>query len=94
MFIDFFGTWCSNCKAFADLTRTDSELQKALGQAVLLKIYDRTPTFKKYASDSRFPELKVGLPFFVITDQDGNLLYKTSDYQKTDEMALFVSDGH
>jgi thiol:disulfide interchange protein DsbD len=93
VFIDFYGSWCTNCKTFAAMTRTDSKLQESLAQAILLKVYDRTATFKKYAADSRFPELKVGLPFFVITDPDGNLLYKTSDYLKTDEMALFVAEG-
>lgn len=42
-------------------------------------------------SDARFPELRVGLPFFVITDAKGNLLYKTSDFTKTDEMSLLLS---
>lgn len=94
VFIDFYGPWCTNCKAFAAMTRTDGKLRATLAQAVLLKLVDRTPAFQKYADDRRFPELKVGLPFFVITDPHGNLLYKTSDYLKTDEMALFVADGH
>ena len=90
VFVDFFGTWCSNCKAFEHLTQTDEALAKALSSVVLLKIRDTDPQFKTWQTDSRFPELKVGLPFFVIMDASGNLLYKTSDYTRTDEMVLFL----
>jgi thiol:disulfide interchange protein DsbD len=90
VFIDFYGNWCTNCKEFEKLTGSDSELNAALSQGVLLKIYDTSPTFAKYRDDPRFQELKVGLPFFVITDPQGSLLYKTTDYLKTDEMALFL----
>jgi thiol:disulfide interchange protein DsbD len=55
-------------------------------------VYEGSSTFKKYVSDPRFPELKVGLPFFLITDKDGNLLYKTNDYMKSDEMIMFLSN--
>ncbi|MEM7706411.1 MAG: cytochrome c biogenesis protein CcdA [Pseudomonadota bacterium] len=90
VFIDFFGNWCTNCKEFEKLTGSDLALNAALDGAVLLKVYDTSPTFAKYRDDARFQELKVGLPFFVITDPLGNLLYKTTDYLKTDEMALFL----
>ncbi|MEM1435348.1 MAG: cytochrome c biogenesis protein CcdA [Pseudomonadota bacterium] len=90
VFIDFYAHWCANCKAFEQLTGDDPALNAALKQAVLLKIYDTSPTFETYAADPRFAELNVGLPFFVITDATGHLLYKTTDYLKTDEMALFL----
>ena len=90
VFIDFYGNWCTNCKEFEKLTGSDRELNAALKQGVLLKIYDTSPTFAKYREDPRYQELKVGLPFFVITDPQGSLLYKTTDYLKTDEMALFL----
>lgn len=92
VFLDFHGNWCTNCKAFQQITQDDRELNEAMQNAVLYKIYDTAPEFEKYKSDPRFPELKVGLPFFVITDTDGNMLYKTNDYQKTKEMALFLKD--
>jgi thiol:disulfide interchange protein DsbD len=91
VFIDFYGSWCTNCKEFSRLTREDQALRAALRHAVLLKVYDSSPVFEKYLKDPRFPELKVGLPFFVITDAKGNLLYKTNDYLKTDEMILFLT---
>ncbi len=90
VFIDFYGSWCTNCKAFEELTATDEALNRALQNAVLLKVVDTTPAFETYKNDPRFPELKVGLPFFVITDTDGNLIYKTSDYTRTEEMALLL----
>ncbi|EMM97369.1 hypothetical protein LEP1GSC158_2604 [Leptospira interrogans serovar Zanoni str. LT2156] len=51
-----------------------------------MKIKDQDPIFETYAKDPRFEELKIGLPFFVILDADGNLLYKNTDYQDTSTM--------
>ena len=90
IFVDFFGTWCANCAEFEKLTQSDPKLNAALGNAVLLRVQDTVPEFKVWRSDKRFPELKVGLPFFVIMDNDGNLLYKTSDFTRVDEMLLFL----
>lgn len=90
VFIDFYADWCTNCKAFQADLKENNEFRDVLSDQVLLKIYDTDPEFEDYQNDTRFPELKVGLPFFVITDSQGNLLYKTSDYLKTDEMALFL----
>ncbi|HEY6877526.1 MAG TPA: cytochrome c biogenesis protein CcdA [Polyangiales bacterium] len=92
VFVDFHGNWCSNCKAFQERTQDDAQLRTALQNAVLLKVYDSSPLFAAYRDDTRFPELKVGLPFFVITDAKGELLYKTSDFTNTGEMALFLAD--
>lgn len=90
VFIDFYANWCTNCKAFEKMTHEDEELIASMKNAVLLKIYDTTEEFRNYSDDARFPELKVGLPFFVITDTEGELVYKTNDYLKTDEMKLFL----
>ena len=59
---------------------------------MLLKIQDTEPAFTEWQKDARFPELKVGLPFFVIMDVKGNLLYKTSDYTQTEDMLLFLQE--
>jgi thiol:disulfide interchange protein DsbD len=56
----------------------------------LCKIKDSAPDFTKFKNDPRFPELKVGLPFLVVLDSKGNLLYKTSDYTRIDEMMMFL----
>ncbi len=90
VFIEFYGSWCTNCKAFSKLTETDKKFNTALQNAVLLKIYDTNPVFEKYKNDRRFPELKIGLPFILITGPNGDVLYKTNDYLKKDEMMLFI----
>lgn len=90
VFIDFHGDWCTNCKAFQALSQSDQKLNSGLQKAVLLKVYDTSDLFSEYRNDPRFPELKVGLPFFLITDSGGNILYKTTDYTKTEEMLLFL----
>lgn len=92
VFLDFHGNWCSNCKAFQKMALENIALNQALQNAILYKIYDTSPAFKVYREDPRFPELKVGLPFFVITDADGNLIYTSNDYLKTDEIILFLSE--
>jgi thiol:disulfide interchange protein DsbD len=92
VFADFHGDWCTNCKAFQERTLADQQLNEALSRAVLLKVRDTTALFEEYRRDPRFPELKVGLPFFFITDAKDQLLYKTSDYTKSKEMALFLSE--
>lgn len=91
VFVDFYGDWCANCKAFEALAESDASLRAALQDAVLLKVYDTSPLFRSYRDDPRFPELRVGLPFFLITNPEGDVLYKTSDFTKTDEMVLFLS---
>jgi thiol:disulfide interchange protein DsbD len=91
VFIDFYGSWCTNCAAFQQKTQADKVLNEALGHAVLLKIYDTSIAFREFRDDARFPELRVGLPFFLITSAEGHVIYKTSDFTKTDEMMLFLS---
>ncbi|EMK11460.1 MULTISPECIES: protein-disulfide reductase DsbD family protein [Leptospira] len=86
MFVDFYADWCTNCNAFEELTQSDSALNEALQGVVLLKIKDQDPIFETYVKDSRFEELKIGLPLFVILDAEGNLLYKNTDYQDTENM--------
>ncbi|MCH6199762.1 thioredoxin family protein [Aquiflexum sp. LQ15W] len=90
VFVDFHADWCTNCKAFQEKTQKDEQLNAALQNAVLYKVYDTSSEFDKYRNDPRFPELKIGIPFFLITDASGNILYKTSDFTKTEEMILFL----
>lgn len=91
VFVDFHGDWCTNCKAFQKQTQTDEALNVALQNAVLYKVYDTSSEFEKYRNDPRYPELKVGLPFFLITDAKENVIYKTNDFTKTEEMQLFLN---
>lgn len=92
VFVDFHGDWCTNCKAFQKMTQEDKTLNEALQNAVLYKVYDTSAEFEKYRNDERFPELKIGIPFFLITDAEGNVIYKTNDYTRTDEMMLFLEE--
>ncbi|MEK6480461.1 cytochrome c biogenesis protein CcdA [Catalinimonas sp. 4WD22] len=93
VFVDFHGDWCTNCKAFQKMTQEDKALNEALQNAVLYKVYDTSAEFEKYRNDERFPELKIGIPFFLITDAEGNVIYKTNDYTKTEEMMLFLESS-
>lgn len=86
VFADFYADWCSNCKAFEDLTLSDPSLNETLRKAVLLKIRDDDKDFLGYEGDPRFPELKIGLPFFVIFSPEGKVLFKTTNYLNTADM--------
>ena len=91
LFVDFYATWCANCKAFNSLALTHKELNQALQQAVLIKIYDTDPDFKTFQQDQRFPELRgVGgqpfLPLFAIYSSQGEFLWKGQDYQAANTM--------
>ncbi len=92
VFVDFHANWCTNCKVFQEQTLSDNELNQALSEVILLKVYDTAPLFESYRDDPRFSELKVGLPFFLITSPQEDLLFKTSDFTKTEEMKLFLGD--
>ena len=81
VFIDFYAHWCSNCKDFTRLILKDKRLGASLRKAVLVKIYDTDPVFEKYKKDPRFPELRIGLPFFVVLDSEGKLLWKTTNHR-------------
>jgi thioredoxin:protein disulfide reductase len=91
VFVDFHANWCTNCKAFQEMTQSNRELNDVLQTVVLLKVYDTAPLFEEYSADKRFPELKIGLPFFIITDAKENLIFKTNDYTQTENMILFLA---
>ncbi|NUM42479.1 MAG: thioredoxin family protein [Leptospiraceae bacterium] len=92
IFIDFYADWCSNCKKFQSLTLSDKELNHALSETILYKIYDTDPEFEEYAKQKEYSELKIGLPFFVILDKEGKLIFKTTDYLRTRDMIRFLKE--
>jgi thiol:disulfide interchange protein DsbD len=91
LFIDFYATWCANCKAFERLAVANSELNQALQQAVLVKIYDTDEIFKTFQQNRYYPELGgIGgqpfLPLFAIYSPDGSLTWKGQDYKAVGTM--------
>lgn len=86
LFVDFYATWCANCKAFHRLAESNDQLNNALQQAVLVKIYDTDEIFETFQRDENYPELGgVGgqpfLPLFAIYSDQGALRWKGQDYR-------------
>lgn len=94
IFIDFYADWCTNCKEFQKLTLSDAKLNLTLKEDVILwKVEDTDAIFDTFAADSRYPELKIGLPFFVVLDKNGELIYKTNDYLAIGEMTKAIQSA-
>jgi len=86
IFVDFYATWCANCKAFQRLAVSDAQLNTALQEVILVKIYDTDAGFQTLQQDPRYSELRgVGgqpfLPLFAIYSAQGVLVWKGQDYQ-------------
>ncbi len=94
IFIDFYADWCTNCKEFQKLTLSDSKLNQTLKEeAILWKVEDTDAIFDTFAADSRYPELKIGLPFFLVLDKNGELIFKTNDYLAIQEMTRAIQSA-
>lgn len=93
VFIDFYADWCANCKDFSKLVVADTALNQAMKDAVLVKIYDSDPSFKTYQEDDRFPELRIGLPFFLVFTPAGNFHWKSYNYKDTQGMIGALTDA-
>lgn len=95
LFIDFYATWCANCKAFQRLSVSNRQLNQALQQAVLVKIYDTDEVFKTFQQNRHYPELGgVGgqpfLPLFAIYSPEGALAWKGQDYKAVGTMVAQI----
>jgi thiol:disulfide interchange protein DsbD len=91
LFVDFYATWCANCKAFQSLTLKDTALNAALHDTILVKIYDTDPAFAVFQNNPQYPELRgMGgqplLPLFAIYSPQGILTWKGQDYQAVHTM--------
>ena len=58
LFVDFYATWCANCKAFDHLTRRNARLNTALQQVVLVKIYDTDVWLSHVPARSALPGIR------------------------------------
>lgn len=91
LFVDFFATWCANCRAFQQLTASNTQLNTALQQVVLVKIYDTDAIFHTFQQEPHYPELRgIGgqplLPLFAIYTAGGAFIWKGQDYQAVSTM--------
>lgn len=87
LFIDFYASWCANCLAFSEETKTNLSLNKALREiAIPLKLIDKEPEFEAFKQDPKHRQLKIGLPYFAILDSEGNLKWSGTDYKAAKTM--------
>jgi thiol:disulfide interchange protein DsbD len=98
LFVDFYATWCANCKAFDQLAIRNARLNTALQQAVLVKIYDTDAGFRTFQHDPQFPELGgVGgqpfLPLFAIYAPQGELVWKGQNYEAVETMVAQLAQA-
>lgn len=92
IFIDFYADWCTNCKEFQKLTLSHKDWNETFkNKAVLWKVYDTDPIFEEFANNPNYPELKIGLPFFLILNTEGKMVYKSNDYLDTKGMIGAIS---
>ncbi len=93
LFVDFYADWCTNCKDFYRLVERDSRLKGSLSRAVILKIKDTDPVFPRYQEDPAYPELNIGLPFFLVFAPDGSLHWRTSNYRDREGMIRAIQEA-
>lgn len=94
IFIDFYASWCANCVAFKEATKTNAALNEALRTKVIaVKLVDKEPQFEKFRENPAHRQLKIGLPYFAILKPDGSVLWSGTDYQATDKMIAVMNSG-
>ena len=95
IFIDFYASWCANCVAFKEATKTNAALNEALRtKAIAVKLVDKEPEFEKFRENPAHRQLKIGLPYFAIVKADGSVLWSGTDYQATDKMIAVLNENN
>jgi thiol:disulfide interchange protein DsbD len=94
IFIDFYASWCANCVAFKEATKSNSALNDALRtKAVALKLVDKEADFEAFREKVEHRQLKIGLPYFAILKSDGSLVWSTTDYLAIDKMIAVLNEN-
>lgn len=92
IFIDFYASWCANCVAFKEETKTNTALNEALRtKAIAVKLVDKEPEFEKFRENPAHRQLKIGLPYFAIVKASGSILWSSTDYQATDKIIAILN---
>lgn len=95
IFIDFYASWCANCVAFKEATKTHVALNEALRtKAIAVKLVDKEPEFEKFRENPAHRQLKIGLPYFAILKSDGSVLWSGTDYQAIDKMIAVLNSNN
>jgi thiol:disulfide interchange protein DsbD len=95
IFIDFYASWCANCVAFKEATKTNAALNEALRtKSIAVKLVDKEPEFEKFRENSAHRQLKIGLPYFAIIKADGSVLWSGTDYQATEKMIAVLNENN
>ncbi|MFZ4504532.1 MAG: protein-disulfide reductase DsbD family protein [Methylovulum sp.] len=94
LFIDFYASWCANCKAFKEETANNKELNDALRNlAVVVKLVDKEPEFERFREEPEHRQLKIGLPYFAIIASNGTLLWSGTDYKASKKMVSVLTNN-
>ncbi len=87
VFVDFYASWCANCKEFKEETAQNAALNAALRDAAIaVKLVDQEPEFEYFRNHPEHRPLKIGLPYFAIFGPDGELAWSGTDYKATEKM--------
>jgi len=86
LLIDFFANWCDPCHKWNRQAVEHTDLNAALQKAVLARVHDTDPAFDAFSEHPAYAGLRIGLPYFLIIDSNGKILYQSNDYRDTEGM--------
>jgi thiol:disulfide interchange protein len=88
VFVDFWATWCDNCKKFETDVFPNPEVAAKIGQfiAVHVDVDKHEDLAKQYGVDDR-------LPYLVVVDADGNVLAEQRGFCQAPDLIAFLEKG-